>query len=157
MALFEGDSAIGGFRKYRDTNTQGGFALRGKFINAAEITNQKLVGNNEVVNLMGALGLKLGQKVVPGTLRYGKILLYVDSDQDGNSIAALLINFLYKFWPELFDHNMVYKVETPIVVVQNLKTKKKTSFYSQIYAFLALTNGLYTWNQRNSTQSTIGA
>lgn len=132
LALFEGDSAIGGFRKYRDTNTQGGFALRGKFINAAEITNQKLVGNNEVVNLMGALGLKLGQKVVPGTLRYGKILLYVDSDQDGNSIAALLINFLYKFWPELFDHNMVYKVETPIVVVQNLKTKKKTSFYSQI-------------------------
>ena len=131
LALFEGDSASSAFRKYRDTSTQGAFSLRGKFINAAEITNQKLVSNNEVVNLMGALGLKLGQKVIPGTLRYGKILFFVDADQDGNSIAALLINFLYKFWPELFDQNVVYKVETPIVVSKNIKTKKKISFYSQ--------------------------
>jgi DNA topoisomerase-2 len=130
LSLFEGDSAIGGFRKYRDTNLQGGFALRGKFVNVSEITNQKLVTNVEVTNLMGALGLKLGHKVVPGTLRYGKILLYVDADQDGNSIAALLINFLHKFWPELFEHKMVYKVDTPIVVCQN-KAKKKISFYHQ--------------------------
>ena len=80
LALFEGDSAIGGYRKYRDPNTQGGFALRGKFINATDITNQKLTSNSEVVNLMAALGLRLGQKVVPGTLRYGKILFYVDAD-----------------------------------------------------------------------------
>jgi len=80
LALFEGDSASSAFRKYRDPQSQGAFSLRGKFINAMEITNQKLVGNNEVVNLMGALGLKLGQKVVPGTLRYGKILIYTDAD-----------------------------------------------------------------------------
>jgi DNA gyrase subunit B len=129
--LISHNSASSAFRKYRDTSTQGAFSLRGKFINAAEITNQKLVSNNEVVNLMGALGLKLGQKVIPGTLRYGKILFFVDADQDGNSIAALLINFLYKFWPELFDQNVVYKVETPIVVSKNIKTKKKISFYSQ--------------------------
>ncbi len=130
LAIFEGDSASSAFRKYRDTNTQGAFSLRGKFINAAEITNQKLVANNEVINLMGAMGLKLGQKVVPGTLRYGRILFYCDQDYDGYSIVGLLINFLYKFWPELFEHNMVYKVETPIVVCQN-KAKKKISFYTQ--------------------------
>lgn len=130
LAIFEGDSASSAFRKYRDTNTQGAFSLRGKFINAAEITNQKLVANNEVINLMGAMGLKLGQKVVPGTLRYGRILFYCDQDYDGYSIVGLLINFLYKFWPELFEHNMVYKVETPIVVCQN-KAKKKLSFYTQ--------------------------
>jgi DNA topoisomerase-2 len=130
LAIFEGDSASSAFRKYRDTNTQGAFSLRGKFINAAEITNQKLVANNEVINLMGAMGLKLGQKAVPGTLRYGRILFYCDQDYDGYSIVGLLINFLYKFWPELFEHNMIYKVETPIVVCQN-KAKKKISFYTQ--------------------------
>lgn len=131
LALFEGDSASSAFRKYRDTNTQGAFSLRGKFLNVAEITNQKLVGNAEVVNLMGAMGLKLGHKVTPGTLRYGRILFYCDQDFDGYSIVGLLINFLYKFWPEIFDQNMVYKAETPIVVSKNIKSKKKISFYTQ--------------------------
>jgi len=131
LALFEGDSASSAFRKYRDPQTQGAFSLRGKFVNATEMTNQKLVLNNEVVNLMGALGLKLGQDVIPGTLRYGKVLFYCDQDYDGYSIVALLVNFLYKYWPELFEHNMVYKAETPIIVAQHLKSKKKTAFYTQ--------------------------
>ena len=50
---------------------------------------------------------------------------------DGSSIAALLINFLYKYWPELFESPMVFKAETPIVVSKNLKSKKKISFYTQ--------------------------
>jgi len=132
LALFEGDSASSAFRKYREPQLQGAFSLRGKFVNATEMTNQKLVLNNEVVNLMGALGLKLGQSFVPGTLRYGKILFYCDADHDGSSIVALLVNFLHKYWPELFEHNMVYKAETPIVVAQNLKSKKKTSFYTPL-------------------------
>ena len=93
-------------------------------MNVTEITNSKLVTNNEVVNLMGAMGLKLGHKVVPGTLRYGRIIFYCDQDYDGYSIVGLLINFLHKFWPELFEHNMVFKAETPIVVCYNPKTKK---------------------------------
>lgn len=131
LSLFEGDSASSAFRKYRDPQTQGAFSLRGKFINAAEISTQKLIQNNEVVNLMGALGLKLGQKFVPGTLRYGRILFFCDADYDGSSIVALLINFLYKYWPDLFDHPIVFKAETPIVVCKNFKSKKKLSFYTQ--------------------------
>ena len=131
LSIFEGDSASSAFRKYRDSQTQGAFSLRGKFINALEITNQKLVSNNEVVNLMGALGLKLGQKAVPGTLRYGRILFYCDADHDGSSIVGLLINFFYKYWPELFENPMVFKAETPIVVSKNKKLKKKISFYTQ--------------------------
>jgi len=131
LSIFEGDSASSAFRKYRDPQTQGAFSLRGKFINALEINNQKLVSNNEVVNLMGALGLKLGQKAVPGTLRYGKILFYCDADHDGSSIVGLLINFFHKYWPELFENPMVFKAETPIVVSKHLKNKKKISFYNQ--------------------------
>lgn len=132
LSIFEGDSASNAFRKYRDPQTQGAFSLRGKFINATELTTQKLTENKEVVNLMGALGLKLGQKMVPGTLRYGRILFFCDADYDGSSIVGLLINFLHKYWPELFENKMVFKAETPIVVTRHGKTKKKISHYSQV-------------------------
>lgn len=57
--------------------------------------------------------------------------LILSHNCDGDSITALLINFLFKYWPELFEHRMVYRAETPIVVVKNNKTKKKTPFYTQ--------------------------
>lgn len=139
LALFEGDSASSPFRDYRNDKTQGAFCLRGKFLNVSDVPMNKLLSKKEngdykykeVVNLMAALGLKLGEKVELDKLRYGKILIYTDADTDGSSIAALLINFFHRFWPELFNSNMVYRVETPIVVSQNLKSKKKINFYSQ--------------------------
>lgn len=132
LGLFEGDSAAGAFRKYRTADTMGAFSLRGKFINVSEITNQKLVQNTEAVNLMAAIGLKLGQPIELKHLRYGKIFFYTDADVDGNAISALLINFFFKYWPEIFERKMIYKVETPIVVaVPRSKGKKKILFYSQ--------------------------
>ena len=132
IGLFEGDSAISAFRKYRTPETMGAFALKGKFVNVSEMTNQKLVANDEVVNLMAAIGLKLGQEIDLKSLRYGRILFYVDADVDGNSIAGLLINFFHKYWPDMFDRKMIWKVETPIVVaIPKQKGKKKILFYSQ--------------------------
>jgi DNA gyrase/topoisomerase IV subunit B len=132
LGLFEGDSAAGAFRKYRTAETMGAFSLRGKFINVSEITNQKLVQNTEAVNLMASIGLKLGQPIELKHLRYGKILFYTDADVDGNAISALLINFFFKYWPEIFERKMIYKVETPIVVaIPRAKGKKKILFYSQ--------------------------
>jgi len=130
--IFEGDSAAGAFRKYRDPNTMGSFSLKGKFINVSDISTQKLSQNDEAVNLMAAIGLKFGMEPDLRHLRYGRILILSDADVDGNSISALLINFFNKYWPGLFDRKMVYKVETPIVVATNLKDKKKKiMFYSQ--------------------------
>lgn len=131
LALFEGDSASSPFRDYRQDKIQGAFCLRGKFVNAMDMTNAKLVENREVLNFMSAMGLRLGEEAIPEKLRYGKVLIYTDADTDGSSIAALLINFLFKYWPELFDNNMIYRVETPIVVSTNVKTKKKINFYTQ--------------------------
>jgi DNA topoisomerase-2 len=132
IGLFEGDSAISAFRKYRTPETMGAFALKGKFVNVSEMTNQKLVGNDEVVNLMAAIGLKLGAEINLKDLRYGRILFYVDADVDGNSIAGLLINFFHKYWPDMFDRKMIWKVETPIVVaIPKQKSKKKILFYTQ--------------------------
>jgi DNA topoisomerase-2 len=126
LAIFEGDSASSAFRRYRDPQNQGAFPLRGKFINVREIPDSKVVQNKEVQSLMAALGLKIGHE--PKDLRYGKILLYTDADVDGNSISALLINFLGKYWPELFEEGRVCKVETPLMVAK--KGKETLSFYS---------------------------
>ena len=132
LGLFEGDSAAGAFRKYRTPESMGAFSLRGKFINVSEITNQKLVQNTEAVNLMASIGLKLGQPIDIKSLRYGRVLIYTDADVDGNSISGLLINFFYKYWPEMFERRMVYKVETPIVVATAKDKKKgKMFFYTQ--------------------------
>ena len=132
LGLFEGDSAAGAFRKYRTPDSMGAFSLRGKFINVSEITNQKLVQNTEAVNLMASIGLKLGQPIDLKSLRYGRVLIYTDADVDGNSISGLLINFFYKYWPEMFERRMVYKVETPIVVATAKDKKKgKMFFYTQ--------------------------
>jgi DNA gyrase/topoisomerase IV subunit B len=129
--LVSHNSASSPFRDYRNDKTQGAFCLRGKFVNATDMTNAKLIENKEVLNFMAAMGLRLGEEADPEKLRYGKILIYTDADTDGSSIAALLINFLYKYWPELFNNEMVYRVETPIVVSQNIKSKKKINFYNQ--------------------------
>ena len=126
LAIFEGDSASSAFRQYRNPNMQGAFPLRGKFVNVRESIPSKVVQNKEVQSLMAALGLKIGHE--PKDLRYGKILLYTDADVDGNSISALLINFLGKYWPELFEQGRVLKVETPLMVAK--KGKDTLSFYS---------------------------
>ncbi len=131
IGIFEGDSSISSFRKYRDPQRMGAFALKGKFINVSEISNQKLSQNNEAINLMASIGLKLGQEINIKDLRYGRIFLYVDADTDGNSIAGLLLNFFYKYWPDIFERKMLYKVETPIVVAIPRKKGKKLLFYTQ--------------------------
>ena len=132
LFLYEGDSASSAFRKYRNPEIQGAFSLRGKFTNVSNVKYEKLIENEEVVNFMSVLGLKIGHKNEFNKLRYGKIMISTDADFDGSSITALIINFIYTYWPELFEYKMVYKVETPIVVSTNIKNKKnKISFYTQ--------------------------
>jgi len=126
LAIFEGDSASSAFRKYRDPRTQGAFPLRGKFINVSDLSPLKVVKNKEVTALLSAVGLKLGEEAKD--LRYGKILIYSDADPDGDSIAGLLINFFGRYWPEIFEQEVVCRVVTPIVVAK--KGKDKKSFYT---------------------------
>lgn len=126
LSIFEGDSAASSFRRHRDPSTQGAFPLRGKFINVREIPDSKVVQNKEVQALMAAIGLKLGHP--PKDLRYGKLLFYMDADVDGQSIAALLINFFGKYWPELFELGRILKVETPLMVAK--KANETISFYT---------------------------
>ena len=126
LGIFEGESAISAVRQFRDAQTFGAFPLKGKFLNVSELKNVDIAKSEEVVNLMGSIGLKLGEE--PTELRYGKILIYTDADPDGDCIAALLFNFFNKFWPELFREGKVFKVLTPLVVAK--KGKSTEYFYS---------------------------
>jgi DNA topoisomerase-2 len=126
LALFEGDSASSAFRKYRDPTTQGAFPLRGKFLNVSELPASKVIQNQEVKDILTALGLRMGEE--PKDLRYGKVLVYSDADPDGDSIAGLLTNFFGRYWPELLKDNRFYRVMTPLVVAK--KGKETVPFYT---------------------------
>jgi len=126
LALFEGDSASSAFRKYRNPNYQGAFPLRGKFVNVSEMPATKVIQNQEVKDLLAAIGLKLGEP--PTDLRYGKVLIYSDADPDGDSIAGLLINFFGRYWPEMLETGQLCRVMTPLVVAK--KGGETLSFYT---------------------------
>jgi DNA topoisomerase-2 len=126
LALFEGDSASSAFRKYRNPDSQGAFPLRGKFVNVAEVPSAKVIQNQEVKDLLTAIGLRMGEE--PKDLRYGKVLIYSDADPDGDSIAGLLINFFGRYWPEMFAQGRICRVMTPLVVAK--KKDQKMWFYT---------------------------
>lgn len=144
LSLFEGDSASSSFRKYRDPMSQGAFPLRGKFINVAELPNTRVIQNQEVKDLLTAIGLKMGEE--PKDLRYGKVLIYSDADPDGDSIAGLLMNFFGKYWPELFDQGRICRVMTPLVVAK--KGSETLSFYSNadFEAWMSKAKDLKKWD-----------
>lgn len=127
LGIYEGDSAIGSFRKYRNPETMGAFPLKGKFTNVTDVSKSKLSQNDEVIGLMAAIGLKFGEKVDRNKLRYGRIYLVTDQDFDGYSIASLLLNFFNTFWPELFEYEMIYKIDTPLLVATS-KVKKNEEY-----------------------------
>jgi DNA topoisomerase-2 len=127
LGIFEGMSALSAVRKFRDAQTFGAFPLKGKFLNVSGLKPTQIIKSEEVVDLMGSIGLRLGEDLE--NLRYGKVLIYTDADPDGDAISSLLINFFDRFWPELFDEGRIYKVQTPLVVAK--KAKQTLYFYTQ--------------------------
>ena len=122
ISLVEGDSACTSGVRFRDSKTQAMFKLRGKVLNVTDVSNTKVLSNNELGGLINSLGLDITDKSIEN-LRYGKILLNQDADIDGNSITSLLINFFMKYWPDLFKEEKVYRVIAPLLIVKNKKEK----------------------------------
>ena len=142
LSLFEGDSASSAFRKYRNPMLQGAFPLRGKFLNVAGMPASKVVQNKEVLSLLNAIGLRLGEDAE--NLRYGKILIYSDADPDGDSIAGLLVNFFGRFWPELLEKKMLLRVMTPLVVAKS-KNERKMFYTNEDFEAWKTTASLKEW------------
>lgn len=138
--ITEGDSAISNLATVRNSKTMAGLPLRGKIMNVHGVSVKSVVDNKELQALMATLGLKLGEspfkknnqgKVVSSTLSYGKIIIATDQDMDGYSIRCLLINFFFKYWPELFEEGAVHILETPLYEALHKKSKKTEYFYDK--------------------------
>ncbi|RYF17656.1 MAG: hypothetical protein EOO77_11585 [Oxalobacteraceae bacterium] len=127
LFLGEGKSAISGMVEARNADIHGGLPLRGKVLNVFGESHKSILENEALTKIMKSIGLVPGQRVNRQTLRYGKVYITTDADEDGKNIAALLVNFFYTLWPDLFDPTkepFIYVFDTPLIIAVKGKTRK---------------------------------
>lgn len=131
------NSAVAGIAEARDAEIHGALPLRGKVTNVHPSKNVSmkdlLTPGSALSKVMMAIGLVPGQRANRHQLRYGKINITTDADEDGKNISALMINFFYTFWPELFDPNnpFIYVFDTPLIIA--VKGKQRKYWYADDY------------------------
>ncbi|CAL8397576.1 unnamed protein product [Gadus morhua 'NCC'] len=135
LILTEGDSAkslaVSGLGVI-GRDRYGVFPLRGKILNVREASHKQIMENAEINNIIKIVGLQYKKSYEDPeslkSLRYGKIMIMTDQDQDGSHIKGLLINFFHHNWPSLLKHTFLEEFITPIVKVS--KNKVDLAFYS---------------------------
>ncbi|MDZ7602707.1 MAG: DNA topoisomerase IV subunit B [Hoeflea sp.] len=123
LFIVEGDSAGGSAKQARDRSNQAILPLRGKILNVASAGREKLGANQQITDLVQALGAGTRSKYREEDLRYERIIIMTDADVDGAHIASLLITFFYQEMPDLIRNGHLYLAVPPLYkLTQGAKT-----------------------------------